>query len=261
MKPLRLILVLLTNPQELLDRVHAILTSRWEAKQTRKVRYDAKGFDAAVRVISDCGESDLTRFLREGCLLEVEKSVCKRKQGLKEGPFGSFHDGDSALARLCYAAVRALQPELVVETGVCYGVTSAHLLKALEANGRGQLHSIDLPPLGKDGDDYVGWLVPEESRGRWTLHRGTSGRLLRPLLSKLGQIDLFIHDSLHTYRNMREEFALAWPALRPGGVLISDDIEGNPAFLDLSRLPEMAVSAVIQEEGKEALLGVAVKKR
>jgi predicted O-methyltransferase YrrM len=147
----------------------------------------------------------------------------------------------------------------VVETGVCYGVTSAHLLRALKENQNGYLHSIDLPPLGKDADQYVGRLIPAKLKDRWTLHRGCSGKLLKPLLQKHSSIDLFIHDSLHTHRNMTNEFALAWPALRGGGVLISDDIEENSAFLELSRLPDVAFSSVIKEEGKNALLGIVAK--
>jgi hypothetical protein len=44
-----------------------------------------------------------------------------------------------------YVAVRTLQPRVVVETGVASGWSSAHILRALEANGAGVLHSIDLP--------------------------------------------------------------------------------------------------------------------
>src|SRR5215472_8825018 len=45
---------------------------------------------------------------------------------------------------LQYAAVRASTPEVVVETGVANGVSSSYLLLALQKNGRGILHSIEL---------------------------------------------------------------------------------------------------------------------
>jgi hypothetical protein len=50
------------------------------------------------------------------------------------------------------------------------------------------------------------------------------------LLCRLGQIDLFIHDSLHTERNVRFELDRAWAALRTGGVLVVDDIDANWGF-------------------------------
>jgi hypothetical protein len=140
-------------------------------------------------------------------------------------------------------------------------VTSAYILAALEANEQGHLYSIDLPPLGKNGDDYVGWLVPNELQKRWSLRRGTSRRLLGPLIAELGAIDLFVHDSLHTYKNMKHEFETVWPDLRVGGVLISDDIEGNAAFLQLALSKKLDRSVVIQEKNKDALLGVAVKRK
>jgi hypothetical protein len=54
-----------------------------------------------------------------------------------------------------------------------------------------------------------------------------SSRRLPELLSKLGQIDLFIHDSLHSERNVRFELDHALPALRPGGAVVVDDIDAN----------------------------------
>jgi len=46
---------------------------------------------------------------------------------------------------LLYALVRVFQPEVVVETGVGPGGSSAFILNALERNGFGHLYSIDLP--------------------------------------------------------------------------------------------------------------------
>lgn len=85
----------------------------------------------------------------------------------------------------------------------------------------GELWSIDLPSLG--ADRFVGFLVPKELRARWTIHRGRSRRLLPELLKKGGKIGAFLHDSLHTSRNMRFEYQTAWPFIANGGALISDD--------------------------------------
>ena len=47
--------------------------------------------------------------------------------------------GDSALGRFVYAVVRASRPDVVIETGVATGVTSAHILAALADNEHGEL--------------------------------------------------------------------------------------------------------------------------
>jgi hypothetical protein len=50
------------------------------------------------------------------------------------------------------------------------------------------------------------------------------------LVRRLERVDLFVHDSLHSTRNVRWELATVWPALRPGGVVVVDDVEFNWGF-------------------------------
>jgi predicted O-methyltransferase YrrM len=57
--------------------------------------------------------------------------------------------------------------------------------------------------------------------------------VLVPLLHKVEPIDLFIHDANHAYSAQLREYRAAWPYLRPGGVLVSDDV-GNPAFVEFA---------------------------
>ena len=236
-----------------------IVEARRDA-HTHRFTYRVRDPDRGLALIGNMLGIGLSARFHEKSLLEIAEHVRESRGHMPlEAPFGSFHNGDVLLGRVCYAVARALRPSVVVETGVCYGVTSAFLLKALEANKAGVLHSIDLPPLGKHGDRYLGWIIAEELRSRWTLHRGITRRFLRPLLADVGHIDLFIHDSLHTYPNMQDEFAAAWVALRPCGMLISDDIEGNRAFQELAERPDVSVSVVVKEEDKDSLFGIAVK--
>jgi hypothetical protein len=44
------------------------------------------------------------------------------------------------------------------------------------------------------------------------------------------RIELFLHDSLHSSRNVRWELESAWRALAPGGVVVVDDVDGNWGF-------------------------------
>ncbi len=84
---------------------------------------------------------------------------------------------------------------------------------------------------------------------------------MAPLLDELGTIDVFAHDSHHTGPTMRMEFAAAWPRVRPGGVLLSDDVHENAAFAELAATAPADRVLVAQEEGKAGLLGIAVKPR
>jgi predicted O-methyltransferase YrrM len=252
----------LRNPSEFLDRVSAIFTVRRESFFGSPPKYQTVGVEEGLECLIDTFGYEIAIALEEPNLAQIEKRVGEKQADLPpSAPFARSHNGDALLGRLCYALARTIRPKAVVETGVCYGVSSAYLLAALETNREGRLYSIDLPPLGKDGDNYVGWLVPGNLRRRWTFERGTSRRLLGPLAEMLGSIDLFVHDSQHTYKNMKFEFETAWPALRPGGVLISDDVEGNAAFSELTRRRDVASFAVIREKDKSALVGVAVKRQ
>lgn len=153
-----------------------------------------------------------------------------------------------------YAAIRALQPDSVVETGVASGVSSFYILLALHKNGHGKLHSIELSdphylPPGKPS----GWIVPDWLRSRWDLRFGDSTALLPELLAERGVVDVFIHDSLHTYDHMLWEFRTAHPWIRPGGLLIADDAPWNPAFSEFA--------AEIQATHARILHGVGFLKK
>lgn len=150
-------------------------------------------------------------------------------------------------AEMLWLLVRARAPRRVVETGVCNGLSSAVLLEALAANGDGRLISVDLPEFtdprlntfevwhGKGGaaipaEREVGWLVHNALRPSWRLELGSSKEILPPLLKELAPIDLFIHDSEHSYENQLFEFEEGFAALKPGGVLVATDITWSDAF-------------------------------
>lgn len=154
------------------------------------------------------------------------------KAGLHVGPlsFGPWNDGDAGLVRSVWCLTRHLRPEHVVETGVAHGLTSRFILEAMARNDHGHLWSIDLPPLDRALRQQVGMAVSPDVSDRWTYIGGSSRRRLPGLLSQLGQIDLFVHDSLHSERNVRFELDRAWAALRPGGAVVIDDIDANWGF-------------------------------
>jgi len=170
--------------------------------------------------------------------LECEEALFQELDGLSGMPMHPI---------VYYGLVRLLKPDVILETGVCDGLSSRFILLAMQRNGRGVLHSIDLPnqdvDLGNGArqrdvmslEKQTGWLVPNRLRARWQLHLGDAKELLPELLRKLERIDIFIHDSLHTYDHMLLEYRAAWPYLRRGGLLLSDDTDWNSAFTDFAR--------------------------
>jgi hypothetical protein len=56
-----------------------------------------------------------------------------------------------------------------------------------------------------------------------------------------------------------QESRTAWTTLRSGRALVSGDVEGTPAFLKFSTRPSVACSFVMNEHGKNSLLGIEVE--
>ena len=77
--------------------------------------------------------------------------------------------------------------------------------------------------------------MPQELRKRWQLHLGDAKDILPALLPSISPLDIFVHDSLHTYDHMLFECRKAWPYLRSGGILVADDIDLHTAFLDFAQ--------------------------
>jgi predicted O-methyltransferase YrrM len=149
-------------------------------------------------------------------------------------------------ALLLYAAVRLARPSVIIETGCFTGWDSAVLLQALQRNGHGQLYTIDLPAeegrfsqvgpnSGLPADLPIGFLVPPAFKDRWTLIVGDVREELGTLLERLPTIDLFYHDSDHSYGHMLWELTSVWPHLAPGGLVIADDIAWSTAFWEFAR--------------------------
>jgi Methyltransferase domain len=171
---------------------------------------------------------------------------------------GRGHDADPTLARAAWCAVRHLRPAHVVETGVSRGVTSRVILEALERNGDGHLWSIDLPPLEDPWRRLAGSAVTDGLQHRWTYVRGTSKRQLPRVVREVGTVDLFVHDSLHTPENLGRELRDAWPALRPGALVLLDDVEACHAFDGvLDGFANADAFAARQELGPDAI-GIVV---
>lgn len=140
-----------------------------------------------------------------------------------------------------YILIRLQRPKLVIETGVAHGASSLVILQALEDNKIGELISIDKPGGVEDWVQKVpdgkvtGWLVPEELKHRHTLILGDSKRVLPEIVKSVSNIDVFLHDSLHTYDHMLFEYETVWDKISENGLLLTHNVYQSFAFYDFSR--------------------------
>ena len=173
----------------------------------------------------------------------------------------TIYDAPRSTCAKLYGLIRTRRPDVLVETGVYNGVSTLSMLLALERNGTGTLYSIDnsdrsLESDGagvsspKPGSFYErgrpscadpqsavlppkkepGWLVPEDLHTYWERSTGPTQRQLVSVLNTVEEVDLFLHDSVHSVSGMFTEFSLAWEWLSDGGILLSNHVDRNDVF-------------------------------
>jgi predicted O-methyltransferase YrrM len=194
-----------------------------EQERRRLLHFLSQRYDIdAEALLADYRKSRFFQWIRE------QRAALERYPGpYRHGSTGQF--GCEAL----YLLVRAARPRTIVETGVLYGASSAHILAALACNGEGELYSIE---LGRDPREPPhDFFVPPELRQGWSLIIGDSRTELPSLLDRCRLIDMFYHDSLHTFDHMTWEFATAFPHLGPSGILASDDVLNPSSLLGIFR--------------------------
>lgn len=140
--------------------------------------------------------------------------------------------GGAGNLSLLYTLCEAVQATRVLETGVAYGWSSLAVLLSLRDRPGARLHSIDLPYLKFQNDRWVGTVVPDDLRAYWDLYRMADREGLPKALKAAGEIDLAHYDSDKSPAGRRFAYSLIWRALRPGGLLVSDDVGDNLAFRD-----------------------------
>ena len=84
-----------------------------------------------------------------------------------------------------------------------------------------------------------------------------SSEKLEKIFDNLDGVNIFIHDSLHTYKNMMFEFELAETNLSDSGIILSDDVLDNDAFFDFSNNQELKNYLI--KVGGNLGLGVIIK--
>ncbi len=130
-------------------------------------------------------------------------------------------------AKFLYDVVKQYKPEFVIETGS--GKSSLAILKALQENESGELHSIDLPNLegqrsfksNKDTTKKL-WKDILNVYPQWDIREKNICTELPLLLQEIPAVDIFFHDSRHT----ESHIFLEWAMLMASGKLVKGSLFG-----------------------------------
>lgn len=195
--------------------------------------YGITVFKDVDSLVSDLNQfRNLSQHIEEGRRLYAVMSV---KLSGKVSPI-KFDSGEE-LGTFLYAFILEKKPKCVVETGVANGLTTNLIMTALDTYG-GELHSFDVNPDCQNV--YSG-------NGKWKFHLLDRNykKQVNKVVNSLEGIDLWIHDSDHSYSWQSFEYALALNRLKGrDGFLVSDDIDCTTAFgktLRAYNLPGWAV--------------------
>lgn len=193
-------------------------------------------------------------------LEDISTLLTAKGLGTGRHTYGWYSDADIELCNAIWCTTRHTQPSAVIETGVAHGISSRIVLEALTQNDKGHLWSIDLPhPFDHRLHGQTGVAVTDPLRSRWTYIEGESQRQMPPLVTKVGTVELFIHDSLHTAKNTLFEMEQAASIMPPGGVMLIDDIRGHDGFLTFARRHPEFKTVLCSTADRIAGFGVAVR--
>jgi len=187
------------------ERLHAWLGATWPCPEGRRV---------------------------DALMTDINERLVAKGLGTGRHTYGWYSDAEVSLSRAVWCTTRHMRPDVVVETGVAHGVTSRIVLEALGQNKHGHLWSIDLPhPLDNRLHKDTGAAVTDACRGRWSYLEGSSRQRLPALTAKVGHVNLFIHDSLHTGKNVLFEMEQVASVMPSGGAMVVDDIGSHDGFV------------------------------
>ncbi len=168
-------------------------------------------------------------------LLEVPASVVE--QGLEKERQSKVRLGGAGDIHLLYTLARKLPARSVIETGVAYGWSSLAMLQGFADSGQdGDLVSVDMAFPKENNDAFIGIVVPDHLRARWTLLRMPDQSGIAKAIARLrSPLDLCHFDSDKSWWGRDYAYPRLWKALRPGGIFVSDDIQDNMYFAEFMK--------------------------
>ncbi len=155
-----------------------------------------------------------------------------------------------------YVLTKMFKPRVIIETGSNVGFSSTFIALAVKENNNGcKFYTID-PYLEypwekisfvehcKIRDPRINYkklngkckplsMVPADLKEHIIFKGGCSEDILPNLVEENREVDIFFHDSDHSYRNMAWECSTVMPYLKKDGFILVHDIMQNSAFKDM----------------------------
>lgn len=174
--------------------------------------------------------------LMGGIFFEDPKKMIASLGKVQSGPdlsqgdfYPMFYNSGLRTLELIRELIKLIRPKCVVETGVANGFSTRQILESFKEFELfdSQLFSFDVNPKV--------FSVELERNPQFNKVIIDSASSFISAMHEIGSIDLFYHDSDHSYENQLLEYEAAWRLLSHDGVLISDDVNWSNAFLDFCK--------------------------
>jgi hypothetical protein len=197
----------------------------YKHKKSHKNSLNEMSFIDLAEILGINDFHKVTREVSELISNKTEELKANNKIDIKDVISGEAYS-DTRLKVLSICILGYL-PETIFETGTQHGLSASIISKVISNyNINSKFVSFDISEqylLDNSVKKHRSILTPP-------VRKDFKSKTLKIAKGRV----LFFHDSDHSYENMKFEFDWAWNTLSVG-VLISDDIEGNTAFLDFCK--------------------------
>lgn len=166
----------------------------------------------------------------ESVFLTSKKLIQERGISNSGTYFPSYFKTNPRTLDLLELSIKLLRPKIIVETGIANGISTRRILDSFKKQSllESRLYSMDI--------DFNVLSSDLESNTQFKFLKIDKNNDFEKALKVVpGLIDIFFHDSDHSYYNQYLEYCLAWERLSPCGIIISDDINWSNAFLDFCK--------------------------
>ncbi len=163
----------------------------------------------------------------------------------RRGFFGEIYDLGKGLGFVLFCLIEKEKPQRIIETGVAAGASSNLILDRLNANGAGNLVSIDIT-------SQVGELVEERLKNRWTLSvlpKIFKKKAFLRILKSNQDTTIFLHDSDHSIKWQIFEISSVLKLIPNVRHILVDDVTLEFETYVLTNMPDWKL--VVIDEGRK----------
>lgn len=176
--------------------------------------------------------SEVIYFDKPEDLMEGLKKPFKNPLFEKGEFFPLYFNSNPKTLKLLNLLIKENRPSIVVETGFGNGSSARAILSAFKEYGlnNSKLYSFDIDPIVASSE------LVNDPQFKLLLISRYSPKEFRDKMYQIGKIDMFYHDSNHSYQHQMFEYKTVWELLNDGGILSSDDVHSTDAFIDFSEI-------------------------